>query len=79
MRCIECDATQAPVWEDVTWAEDNPVDSARWVCRSCGKEHLDYERVEASRRGVWIAQAPFVNHASFHVSGIASPLRDWVI
>ena len=75
MRCIECDATQAPDWEDVQWTEDNPVDSARWVCRSCGKEHLDYERVEASRRGVWIAQAPFVNHASFHVSGIASPLR----
>ena len=75
MRCIECDATQAPVWEDVIWAEDNPVDTARWLCRSCGKEHRDYERVEASRRGVWIAQAPFVNHASFHVSGIASPLR----
>ena len=51
------------------------MDTARWICRACGKEHRDYERVEASRRGVWIAQAPFVNHVSFHQSGIASPLR----
>ena len=43
--------------------------------RSCGYLHRDWERIEASRQGVWIAQAPFVNHASFHVSGIASPLR----
>ena len=46
-----------------------------WLCRSCGYLHRDWERIEASRNGVWIAQAPFVNHASFHVSGIASPLR----
>ena len=75
MRCIECKETQAPDWEDVQWQESNPVDSARWLCRSCGYLHRDWERIEASRNGVWIAQLPFVNHASFHVSGIASPMR----
>ena len=75
MRCIECKETQVPDWEDVQWQESNPVESARWVCRSCGYLHRDYERIEASRNGIWIAQAPFINHASFHVSGIASPLR----
>ena len=75
MRCIECLETQAPDWADVQWTEDNPVESARWVCRSCGYLHRDWERIEASRQGVWIAQARFVNHASFHLSGIASPLR----
>ena len=75
MRCIECLETQAPDWEDVQWTEENPVESARWVCRSCGYLHRDWERIEASRNGVWIAQAPYRNHASFHVSGIASPLR----
>ena len=75
MRCVACKETQAPDWEDVQWEESNPVDSARWLCRSCGYLHIDWERIEASRTGIWIAQAPFVNHASFHVSGIASPLR----
>ena len=75
MRCIECLETQAPDWEDVQWTEDNPVESARWVCRSCGYLHRDWERIEASRNGIWIPQSPFVNHHSFHLSGIASPLR----
>ena len=48
MRCIACKETQAPDWEDVQWEESNPVDSARWVCRSCGYLHRDWERIEAS-------------------------------
>ena len=63
MRCVECNETQAPEWDDVSWDESNPMDTARWVCRSCGYLHKDYERVEASRRGEWVAQAPLINHA----------------
>ena len=75
MRCVECEAYQKPEWSDVSWDEADPLSTARWVCRGCGYLHQNFERIEASRQGKWVAEAPFLNHASFHISGLASPLR----
>lgn len=75
MRCVNCHDFREPAWDDVEWQEDNPVDSARWVCRNCGYQHKNYERIEASRNGIWKETNPFINHASFHISGLCSPLR----
>ena len=75
LRCVSCTSYQAPDWADVEYREENPFDTARWVCKKCGYKHKNYERIEASRQGKWVAEAPFINHASFHISGLASPLR----
>lgn len=75
MRCVSCGELSAPSWDDVEWQEHNPMATARWICRKCGYKHENYERMEASRKGEWVAENPFINHASFHVSGLASPLR----
>ena len=75
MRCVNCESYQVPDWTDVQWTEENPLDTARWCCQNCAYPHANYERIEASRQGKWVASAPFINHASFHISGICSPLR----
>ena len=75
MRCVNCEAYQVPDWTDVEWVEENPLDTAVWCCQKCGYKHMNHERIEASRQGKWVAEAPFINHASFHISGLASPLR----
>ena len=75
MRCVNCGDYREPDWQDVEWTEENPLTTARWVCRECGYSHKNYERIEASRKGEWRATNPFINHASFHISGLASPLR----
>ena len=75
MRCVNCSEYQAPDWEHVEWQEENPLTTAVWCCQNCGYKHANYERIEASRQGKWVASAPFINHASFNVSGLASPLR----
>lgn len=71
LRCIDCQELQAPAFEHLR-EKDGTI---YYVCFHCGREHQEYERNEAIRQGEWVASREFTNHASFHISGIASPLR----
>ena len=74
--CPECDEFQAPTWEQIRWTDNDP-ETAVLVCRFCGAAIPERKKPAMNRRGRWTATAPFRGHASFHLSGIASPFVRW--
>lgn len=72
--CIHCDHTQPLEWKNVIWPEDKPLD-AQYACSNCGSLWTDAERIAAIRKGEWVAERPFIGHASYHLSELYSCFR----
>ena len=67
---MSCKETQAPDWEDVQWDRGIKPGGLRAVVVSVMRifaPGLGTHRSVAAL-AIWIAQAKFVNHASFHLS-----------
>lgn len=70
--CPHCGAFQVLRWAQVKWEPGLP-DTAHYECEHCQEPWDDRERIIAVREGVWIAQAPFMGNASFHLNQLYSP------
>jgi phage terminase large subunit GpA-like protein len=85
--CQHCGHEQVMKWDNVVWNgrqdsvdadtafKDHDVDSAGYICDSCGVIWSDGDRVASVRSGKWIATRPTKTHASFHLSELYSPFR----
>jgi phage terminase large subunit GpA-like protein len=74
--CPDCSHTQYLKWSQVTWKKsetgEHLPDAAEYCCEECGTLWTDEQRVEALRKGRWIAEKPYIGHASFHLPEMAS-------
>jgi phage terminase large subunit GpA-like protein len=78
--CPNCNHRQVLTWKGVKWRNDDP-DTARYECQApgdpdtgeiCAHQWTESERMDAIAHGVWLADAPFKGHASFHASQLSS-------
>jgi phage terminase large subunit GpA-like protein len=58
------------------WKDDNP-ETAHYLCEHCHEKIRDWQKAEMLLGGVWIATAPFVRTAGFHISQIYNPFIPW--
>ena len=79
--CPHCQSEINLKWENVIWDKDKEgnhlPETARYVCQECGCEIDDAQKRVALRSGRWIAEKPFVGHASYHLSELYSAFRRW--
>lgn len=79
--CHECGKEQFLKWDQVGWAKTPKGDpiipiEAWYTCEHCGAKWTDAQRINAVRRGRWIATAPFNGAAGFHLPALAAPWED---
>lgn len=79
--CPQCQTHHILEWDNVRWEPDAP-ETARMVCPNadCDAEFDDVGRIALVRYaeadgGGWKPTQPTKRHASFHVSGLYSPVR----
>ena len=79
--CSKCGHKHRIIWNEQTirWDKGNPK-SARLHCPKCDFGFNDYERIamirDAEKQGAgWESTEPTMNHASFHLNSLYSPLR----
>ena len=70
--CSHCGQTQTMVWKQVRWQNHDPK-TAAYECEHCSALWTEKNRIEAIRKGEYIATKPFNGHAGFHVNKLASP------
>lgn len=77
--CPHCGDEISPTWANVRWDKspegEHLPETASISCENCGALWSEIERLEAIKKGVWKATAPFKGHAGFQVSALFSP---WV-
>lgn len=75
--CVHCGESQRLEWSQIFWDKNEDgehlPETARYVCKHCGCEISDSERIVMLRNGEWIAEAECKGHASFHLNFIYSP------
>lgn len=55
------------------------ADSIRWVCPTCGREHLESEARLMSSQGEYVAQSDIGEHLSYQAGALANPwLWSWL-
>lgn len=72
-KCPFCKELEELRWEQVRWSEENPEQSAHYVCSKCDRPWVETDRLNAISKGEYVATAPFAGHAGFKVNKIASP------
>lgn len=74
---LPCGHLQTLEWEKETgeklivWPSDRP-EAARLLCKECGKDFSDEERIAAinDHSALWKATAPFKGHRGYHLNGL---------
>ena len=74
--CPQCGEMQRLIWSQVRWPDEAP-ELAVYVCKGCGTELTDRDKVEMLRMGEWRASRPTRGIAGFHISELYSPWSTW--
>jgi len=79
-RCPQCNEKQPIEWKQIVW-DKNPEDgkhlpeTAKMACRGCGVLIAEHHKTWMLENGEWIAEGEADGRvASFHISGLYSPL-----
>ena len=74
--CPECNFKQILKWKNVVWEEDKP-ETAAYACEDCGSVIEESKKQWMITNGEWIATAPKVKTAGFHISELYSVWSTW--
>lgn len=75
--CPHCEKYQVLRWANVVFDSKDPGTDAQYACEGCGALIEHRYKPAMLRRGKWVAEAPFLGHASFHINRLYSPWRSW--
>jgi phage terminase large subunit GpA-like protein len=70
--CPHCGFEQILQWVNIIWDGDD-TKTARYLCEKCKEPWNDAQRINAIRKGRWIAQRPGRPMAGFWINGLYSP------
>lgn len=74
--CPECNFKQILKWKNVVWEENKP-ETAAYACEDCGSVIEESKKQWMITNGEWIATAPKVKTAGFHISELYSVWSTW--
>ena len=74
--CPECNFKQILKWKNVVWEENKP-ETAAYACEDCGSVIEESKKQWMITNGEWIATAPKVKTAGFHISELYSVWSAW--
>jgi len=79
VNCPDCGESQFLKWSQVHWQKSDEgvslPDTTMYCCESCASLWSDGVRHKAIRLGSWVAEKPFLGHASYHLPELASTFR----
>jgi len=74
--CPECNHYQVLKWKNVIWEENNPA-TAAYACEECGSLINESKKGWMIKHGKWVATAPIIKTAGFHISELYSVWSTW--
>ena len=74
--CPECNFKQVLKWKNVIWEENKP-ETAAYACEDCGSIINESKKQWMINNGEWIATAPMIKTAGFHISELYSVWSTW--
>lgn len=74
--CPHCGHFHTLEWDRVSWDEGKPH-TARMACPNCGGTYGDVDKLRMLQQGYWVAEAPDVPVAGFHLNELYSPWRSF--
>lgn len=72
--CPHCGHEQKLIWGQIKYTDENP-ETAYYECAKCSGKINDSDRINAIKKGRWIATQPFKGIAGFHLNEFYSPWR----
>ncbi len=77
VSCPACQKDQVMVWGNVRWEKaadgGHLPETARYYCEYCQAAWSEAQRLQAVRKGRWVAEKPGGKIAGFHISELYSP------